>query len=293
MSVSMRMLVLVSLGCLLGVGGCARWTTTSDGDSALKLPLPGLSSDAVVLEVTFVFLPGEYGPADEELWQEIDEQHLPIDVRRRLEANGIRSGLVGSPLPQALRELLDNQQNDASARLSQGEPVLDELKLLERKQLPAGRRGDIVTSQTLDQISLVRLEEGRLVGRTFDQAQCHFAVRSFPQGDGRVRLELSPEVHHGPIRQRYVGDERALRIDAGKGREEFDNLRLETTLSAGQTLIVTCTPEVKGLGRPFFVTGVDGGGIQRRLLLIRLAQTQFDDRFQEIETVEPLVTPAE
>jgi hypothetical protein len=251
-----------------------------------------MSADAVVLELAFVFLPGDYGPLDDELWGEVDEQHLPVDTRRRLAANGFRSGLVGSPLPVSLRRLLDEQQDNAALRLSQGDPVLDELKLLQRKQLGAGRKGDVVTSQTLDQISVLRMEEGRLVGRTYDQAQCHFALRSYPQGDGRVRVELVPEVHHGPIRQRYVGDQRALRLDASKGKEEFEDLRLETLLSPGQTLIVSCTPDVKGLGRPFFVTG-DAGGVQRRMLLVRLTQTQLDDRFQELETAEPLVTPSE
>jgi hypothetical protein len=250
-----------------------------------------MSSDAVVLEVAFALLPSA-DAVEQELWAEVDEQHLPIDVRRRLAANGFRSGLVGSPLPVALRRLLDDQQNSSAVRLSNGEPVLDELKMQQRKQLGAGRRGDVVTSQTLEQISVLRMQEGRLVGQTYEQAQCRFAVRSFPQGDGRVRVELTPEIHHGKIRQRWVGDERALRLDAGQHHEEFEDLRLETVLSPGQTLIVAGTDDVKGLGRSFFAQG-EGANFQRRLLLIRLAQTQLDDRFQADNSPGPLVTPAE
>jgi hypothetical protein len=293
MSLTARNLVGLLLGCLaVAVCGCARWTTTSPSSAALKLPLPRMSADSVVFEVAFALLPPEDEPLDREIWAEIDEQHLPVETRRRLAANGFRSGLVGSPLPVGLQRLLDDQQNNAAVRLNNGEPVLDELTMQQRKQLGAGRKGDVVTSQTLDKISVLRLQEGRLVGQTYEQAQCHFVVRSFPQGDGRVRLELTPEIHHGPIRQHYVGDERALRLDASKGREEFVDLRLETTLSPGQSLVVACTPELKGLGRSFFAEA-DGANVQRRILLIRLVQTQLDDRFQSGAAAAPLITPAE
>ena len=52
----------------------------------------------------------------------------------------------------------------------------------------------------------------------------------------------------------------------------------------GQTLILSCTPESKGLGQNFFVD-TSHGDPQQKLLLIRLAQTQRDDLF---ELSEPL-----
>jgi len=245
----------------------------------MRLPLPPLSADSVVLEVTFVHLPQDAAALEDELWRDVDEQEFPTDLRRRLAASGFRGGLVGNPLPRSLRNLLEQQEAESPTCLQVGGPMADELTRQQRMQMRAGTRNDIVCSPTQNEVTVLRLDEGEVVGRTYEQAQCRFAARSLPQGDGRVRIELVPEVHHGEIRQRWVGDQRALRLDAGQQREAFDKLQIEATLSPGQTMLLTCTDDLKGLGRQFFADG-EKPNVQRRMLLIRLTQTQIDDRFQ-------------
>jgi hypothetical protein len=268
------------LGLLaVGVCGCAAWTSPSGSSSAMRLPLPPLPADSVVLEVTFVDLPQDAAALEDELWREVDEQQFPADLRRRLAVSGFRGGLVGNPLPRSLRNLLEQQEAESPTRLQSGGPMADELTRQQRMQMRAGTRNDIVCSPTRSELPVLRLDEGRIVGRTYEQAQCRFAARAFPQGDGRVRIKLVPEVHHGEIRQRWIGDERALRLDAGQQREAFDEFQIAATLSPGQTMLLTCTDDLKGLGRHFFTDG-EKPNIQRRMLLIRLTQTQIDDRFQ-------------
>ena len=69
-------------------------------------------------------------------------------------------------------------------------------------------------------------------------------------------------------------------------------LRLQTRLSPGPTLIVTGTPQAKGWGALLFASNTEPDS-ERLVLLIRLSQTQYDDLFDDHETLQPLATPLE
>ena len=103
-------------------------------------------------------------------------------------------------------------------------------------------------------------------------------LRTFPMGDGRVRIELTPTIEHGLLRNKYVGGDQTFMLQAGRDTHEFDDLRLENLLSAGQTLAVTKTSDDKGLGRHFFPADAAASS-SGSVMLIRLAQTQQDDLF--------------
>jgi len=72
----------------------------------------------------------------------------------------------------------------------------------------------------------------------------------------------------------------------------LDRLRFEAMLSPGQSLLISTTPEIKGLGEHYFSQQASGA-VDRRLLLVRFAQTQFDDIFAPAQTSAPLATPGE
>ena len=276
---------------LTGMAGCARWSTELDEDN--MLPIPRMSPDSVVLEVAFVPVSGEELDLEGELWKFVDEQQLRIELRRRLLRNGFRAGVLGTQLPTAIQQLVDAQP-DVVQSLAQatGDSEAALPARNQRRQLRAGRRAQIVSSPTIHEslAALYRDEDGTIRGETFTQAQCMFGLISRPLGDGRVQLEVTPEVQHGQPRQGWVGHEGAFRWDAERQRRVFDELRIEATLSPGQTLVLSTTQDAVGLGGQFFgaATRRTGG----RLLLIRLAQTQFDDLFAPDRMVAPLATPA-
>ena len=60
----------------------------------------------------------------------------------------------------------------------------------------------------------------------------------------------------------------------------------------GHVLMISGTPDVKGVGSSFF-TEADSGTTYRRILLVRLAVTQYDDLFAPDQIVKPLATPGE
>jgi len=260
------------------VAGC------SEPILAGKSPLtrPHMSSDSVVLEIFFARFPFGDPEANTQLWGEVDEQYLPAGVRRVLTHNGFRTGLVGGQLSVTLARLLDSKNRPNSPGHESRSSLWDlkgESRLLPRRlQIRAGQRGEIVASGVYDRLPVLLCEEGQLFGQTYSKAQGILAVETFPQYDGRVRLELTPELHHGEMRQRWVGSQEVLRLEANRHRRVFKNLRISATLSPGSLLLVGSLPDRAGsLGHYFFTEGDDHR--EQKLLVIRLAQTQHDGLF--------------
>ena len=115
-------------------------------------------------------------------------------------------------------------------------------------------------------------------GDSFRDAQCLFSLKATPGGDGRTDLELTPEIEHGELKNRWVPLEGGIVQQVGKDRSVYDRLRIAAKLTAGQTLVVGPTEPSYGLGKHFFT--FDAPTPRRTLLLVRISQTQQDDLFQ-------------
>jgi len=271
-------------------GGCSLWQPTDVAIS--ELPATRMSEDSVIWEIEVAYVLPDDVDFHALLWIELDEQHLPVDISRRLALNGFRCGLVGMPLPAVvLQQQLDRQKPSGSGG-SDSVPVSDLATAFQRRRLQARarQRYEIVAPQVRDELVALYHEEGELRGDRYPQAQCVLAARSLPQGDGRVKLEITPEIHYGPARQHFTVHGGVFQVQAKRDSKIFDQLRFEATLSPGQTLLLTTTRDAKGLGGAFFTESVDGR-TQQKLLLIRLAQTQYDDRFAPDQGKHtPLVT---
>jgi hypothetical protein len=262
------------------------WQETSQRE--LELPSTRMPSDSVALEATFVRIPAGQAELNTQLWQQIDEQCIPVDQRRRLNDNGFRCGLVGSQMPDRLRQVLDQQQSTPLDQEVQSE--MDVLKNSKRVHHRAGRRCEFVTHAPQPNMVVLYREarQQKVGGQVFHDAQCVLASRCYPEGHGGARLELVPEVHHGEPRKQWVASEGTFHPLTGREREVFTDLMIDVQLAPGQTLILSCTDEIKGLGQNFFVEAGPGDA-QRKMFLIRLAQTQRDDLFDvdEVDEASP------
>lgn len=270
-------------GWLLAVtsvlAGCAAWKDA--GTEPMNLPAARMSPDSVAIEMTFIRVPVGQARINDELWQAIDEQVVPHEIRGHLHDNGFRCGLVGLQMPTVLRELLE--RNEQQNKLNQA--VTSELDVLaqnQQVQRRAGERWEIVTGAPRDEMVAFYAETSaaKVRGETIKEAQCILAGRPFPQGDGSVRLELTPEIHYGPPRNQWVAGQGTFHFLPGRDRKVYQRMMIDLELSAGQTLVISCTPDMKGLGNNFFVE--EGrGDPQQKLLLIRLAQVQRDELFED------------
>ena len=258
-----------------------------------KLPLPKLTPDSVVLEVTFIRIPEERVDFEARFWPEADEAALNAELRRRMAANGFRSGILGSPPPAALQELLDQQPaqdpGDGSTRIEAGAEIAVRTHRLRSR---SGHPSKIIVRGTAvpKLAALLYDEDGRVRGESLDQAQFYYCVTSHPQGDGQVRIELVPTIEHGQPRSRFKGQQGAWTVDnVSRPTKTYDDLKIDTMLSPGQSVAIGCNDAHRGLGEQFFAA--DPAEKEPRLLLVvRLQQTQLDERFMKEDVLEPITT---
>lgn len=244
-----------------------------------------MSPDSVVVEIFRVRFPSADQGVNEAVWAEIDEQHFPARLRQRLARNGFRIGLIGGQIPISLSRLM--QLSDASPPTGQSTEVsaaaMEEEPTVQRRHmtLRSGSRGEIVASGIYDQLPVLINRSGELSGKTYNQAQGMLAIKAFPQRDGRVRLEMVPELHHGRPQQRWTGNQGIMRLDAGRPRRIFEEMRIEAMLAPGEMLLIGGLSSRPGsLGHHFFTR--DNGRLERQLLVVRLAQTQHQNMFSPV-----------
>jgi hypothetical protein len=282
----------IAAAWLAVAAGCAQWDKQPEEPS--KLPPPRMSPDAVVLELAFVRLPVSDHASYNAIWSQADEQHFSSELRKELAANGLRVGVLGQQLPSELRAALDAAASQLEERAEDTGTNDTQANLKQRRiQCRTGKRTKIVVSRTRPSMSFLTLDAGSVQGKLLENAQCLLALKPYAQGDGRARLDLTPEIEHGELQSDYVdAGQGSLMLRQGRERVVLDRLRSVATLSAGQVLIMSNTPDLKGVGEQFF-SETAGGRAERTLLLVRLAQTQWNDLFVPEQFSPPLATPAE
>lgn len=271
-SVGRVVVVCLVAGAL--TGGCAPWRHAAR-PAQLSLLRPAVASqDSVTLEILFARFPDGQPEINGPLWEQIDEQHLSNDLRRRLDANGIRAGLVGGQIPGVLAKLL-NQTDQLPSEDQQLEAAdLESEPVLRRRlvHLRAGRRGEILASGIYDSLPLLIRNDDELSGHTFTKAQGLLAVHAAAKPDRRVEITLTPELHHGDAHQQWSGREGAFRLEMARPREVFDQLQLRFMLAPGQMLVLTSLPDRPGSLGHYFFSDSSARGPEQKLLVIRLAQ---------------------
>ncbi len=270
--------ILAVLLAMLAIAGCTRPLMKS------KSPLAPvrMSPDSCVLDVFFVRVPFGDSRANDELWQELDEQHFPADLRGRLMRNGFRVGIVEGQIPIVLSNLLELGDKPAPSGEIKGANLADlgtkPRVMRQHLQIKAGQPSEIVASCTYEQLPVLLCEQNNLSGETYNQAQGIFNLKTLPLPDGRVRIDIVPEVHHDQPRQRRVEDQGVLRFDFSRPKRVFEDMAISTTLSPGGMLVMTSLPNRSGsLGHHFFTE--NDGRLEQKLLVIRLSQTQQDGLF--------------
>jgi len=271
------LLVVIAASILAGCMTIAHETKKSPLKNTVMPP------DSAVLEVFFIRVPFGEPEANQQLWQEIDEQHFPPLLRQELSQNGFRVGLASGQIPVALEHLMQLDSKPAAmggAEAAIAEDLGSAPRVLRRHlQARAGRRNEVIASSVYDELPVLMCESGSACGRTYPRAQGIIAIVAHPEPDGRVKLELVPELHYGEPRQRWVGTEGALRMEPGRERRVFDDLSLTATLSPGDMVVLSSLPLRSGsVGHSFF-TATSAGQLEQKLLVIRVAQTQHDDLF--------------
>jgi hypothetical protein len=298
--------LLPGIGLLAALSGCAQ--VSMSGKSPLAPAM--MANDSIALEKCTVRFTHADPLLDEEIWTEIDEECIPSTVRSRLAANGFRVGVIGSYMPQALENVLraESKQPETKSPFEQtadGTPAqsVDEEGVLAPKpvdllrepkvrrslwQTRPGHPGIIVTAgerARIPQVAvLLRGEDGHVTGRTYERVLGSLSMKARPGRDGRVSIEIIPQLEHGEPRSRFVAADGMIKADYRPETVLFKELEIDAALSPGQTLILGTRASKPGtIGSHFFTEQGSEACLEQKLLLVRVVHAPDDDRFRSQE----------
>jgi hypothetical protein len=253
------------------------------GRSPLQ-PAPS-SPDSVTMEIIWARFPAEDRGLNFDAWREIDETQIAPAVQRELANNGLRAGVIGVRLPEAIDRALHQGEDPAD---SAGPAAAEQTLQITTEPIVHGRvrrlrrhqRSEIQASEVFASLPLLVREGRELSGGPYQQAQAVYALRVDPQPDRTVRVELTPEIHHGAPRVRWTGgDDGILRQAPLRDHEVFDRLRLAVRLSPGEMLVLMSLPNAGSRLGHYFHAVDSADGPQQKLILIRLAEVPPSDTF--------------
>jgi len=278
--------IALALLALVAAPGCRLFDSEPKGRSPLS-PLR-TAEDSVALEIFFARFDYGYPRFAEQLWEQVDEQVIPADVRRELNRNGFRVGIVGSQVPVELARLLTltdevEPPHQGTVVNLEKEPSV-KLRLLEVR---SGRRGEVIASPVYDRLPLMWRDGEKLQGKTLDKADGRFVLTATRHSDGRVGLDMIPEINYGKTEQKWIPIDGAFHLVSSQRKKIFKEMELRVDLSAGQMLMMTCRPDHPGsIGHYYFTEPLPDDGLAQRLIIIRLARAGSDHSFSEIVSAE-------
>lgn len=265
--------LVASVPWLTGCGVLLTTPPPADPQSLLRAVETG--PESVTLEIFQVRIPDDDAELAERLWSAVDEQRIGLDVRRDLVRNGFRAGVLGGTVPDVLAEQLNLQ---SEMPVSETDRVITDKNASPRVirrvlQLNRNDQRSVQASELRDHLNVLINGDDGLKGQSFEQVQAVYTLRAEPASGQRVALRLTPELHHGQLRNRYAGSDQGIfLVTPSRERQVYDRLSLNVELAAGELLVVGCLPDApKSLGRAFH--GVDiAGPVQQKLVMVRLFQ---------------------
>jgi hypothetical protein len=176
---------------------------------------------------------------DEALWSVADSQAVGDEARRLLEINGLQVGRITGELPGPVREILD------APPPRQVNPAVVVLPDHDTTQVDLGAESP--------ELDLLMARAGGVAGKRYKDARGYLRLSAWRQGEEGVALRITPELHHGPVRQGWGPAPGAgsftpqqLVMHNGQQEETLRELAATVTLHAGQLAVISCRPDAKG-----------------------------------------------
>lgn len=260
---------LLALPCLFV--GCVLFPASSVTEAAPgqagSLPNIQTSTDAIELELVFVERPAEDPLLGTSLWQDVDEvASAPVATRSSLAENGFRVGQVGSNPPAALQTLLGIAEEVGH------NPVGGDKQLVGRRLVVrSGVETEVQTSPVYEKSHVVIVDGEVTEEHDYQNVRCVLRVKATRLQDGWVKLDFTPEIHHGEMRMRHCPTDTGWELKNGQQVETRYGNRFSVTLNIGELAVVSSEKHAsETMGDWFFQTHRNGRTSQR-LLLVRLA----------------------
>src|SRR4051812_27922595 len=269
---------------VLAVAGCTLNKSELRRDNLLtRLGAGGqvIEPRRCALQVAILSRPLRDQALDAGLWNVADEQAVVPEVRRALEANGLRVGLITGGLPAEVESILNAPPPNK----------IDPSQIL----LPDGDHTLISTNEAMPLASLLLSRDNRAFGKDYDDASGWFRVTAKQEGPDGVSLRFVPEIHFGPVQHAFgavsnPGTYAPQRFVVKDGQEEetLRDLAATLVLQPGQVAVLGCRPEKEqSLGTFLFTQPeVNSDRLLQKVLLIWASRSS-----QGLPVLEPVDPP--
>ena len=236
-------------------------------------------SDTVSIEIFNIHLAPYQNELLQRLWQEVDEQSLPPQLRRELLAQGFRAGILGNLISPALAQLLkvsSEGKSDASwgnfQEISAADVMRETTTTRSVRSLSPDMRALVKIfddQNALPECALFWQENGMFTGQTYTDAIGVLCIRATVNKDGYAQIQITPELEYGVMERRIRTVLGMVVQEESRPRRAFDTLTISQRLLPGQWIIMgVTTPDAAGVGKAFFVRKEPA--LEQRLLAIRL-----------------------
>ena len=238
--------------------------TEATGKADLRLPPIVASRDAVQLEILFVDRPANDALLGDSLWKQVDQiAGMSANIRSTLRENGWRVGHASSHPPRAIEQLLEMSTERPEA-------IDNERHLVGRRvALAAGGNLPIDLTELQPEIRLKPAADGKT--KSYSNAKCILNVQIDREQDGWVRLNFTPEVHHGQNWLRPVATQLDWTRRRGQLVEPLFDQKFSLSLNVGEMAIITAEGNDKDSAGHSFFRGIHESGGLQRLLVVRVA----------------------
>jgi hypothetical protein len=233
------------------------------------------------LQVAYLTRPLHDPALETSIWNPADEQVVAPEVRRALEVNGLRVGLITGSLPADVEALLN----------ASGPDKVDRQQVI----LPDGDRALLTLSEPTPTASLLLSSENRAYGRDYQDASGYYRVTAQQEGPSGVALRFVPEIHHGPIQHSFgampTGGSlvpQRFMVKDGQEEETFRELAATLTVQPGQVAVLGCRPDkLRSLGTFLFTKPeLNSDRLLQKVLLVWATRSS-----QGLPTLEPVNPP--
>lgn len=219
-----------------------------------------MDSDSVAVHVAVAELSEKQKVPFRSFFQTTDDQKLPLNIRQRLDENGLQVAVVSSVNSERLQSLLAPIQMKPEWLSGQQRELAEAGKLPNVSRLKTHRhvekkRGEsfrVETSPVRPNASWCIHVGDRQLYDHATMAQGHMRVKAWPQVDGTVKLEFLPEVHHGQNLSRIGTNGNDLALRQRQEIKELHSLTFSVTVRVGETIVVAPTKDLERVGKLFF-----------------------------------------
>jgi hypothetical protein len=238
-----------------------------------------VSSDSVGIEIFTIRTTPQQQELVRQLWLEVDEQMIAPALRRELQEQGIRTGVLGDLLTPALSQLIhvtgdaktgnvntfSDFQEVSVAEIPHDPPVTRQYRNL----LPDMRASLKAFEEPVPEFSRFWFENGQFCGQTYKDALGLICVSARNQNNGTVRFDIVPELEYGITEWRIRIHSAIMIPESGRPRLPFVSLTITQNLLPGQWILIGPTiPNCSGIGQVFFIRGNEEP--EQKILAIRL-----------------------